>query len=289
MKKTIYANSYNLLCHNENASFGNHLMHLMFCLNFSIKRNLNLKITVNSNLDTLFDLSEYKDFNQQDAICIFNEEYDLNDANEHYRKDCKNLITCFRMLYENKINLPDFFYVKGWFPHVALFPSYSDFCKLKIRDDIKNKVISKFSKVLENDSICLHYRGTDFGNFYGWGDCRLPIDYYNKCLKHVTDNYKHIKNVFVFTVDNDFQEKIKILKNEFSNLSFNTISEEYYIDWTIMHLAKNIISSNSTFALTATAYNKTIVYQPNKFLLNNNENCDFSIPSNPFLTSSHII
>jgi hypothetical protein len=289
MKKTLYANPHNMLVHGNNSSFGNHLLHLFFCLNFSIKRNLNFKIPVNSNLDLLFNLSEYKETIPPDTVCVFREEYNIGDVNDHFNKDCSNLITSFKMLYEKKINLPDNFYVEGWFSHVSLFPSYSDFCKLKIHNNLKNEVIEKFSEVLKENSICMHYRGTDFGTYYGWGDSRLPLNYYKKCLKHIIENHKHIKNVFVFTDDNNFQEKIKLLEKEFPNFIFKRISEQVHIDWLIMHLSKNIISSNSTFALTATAYNKNVSYQPSKFLLHNKENCDFSIPPNPFFIFSHII
>lgn len=54
--KNIFLNPNFLSANGPNASFGNHMLHLMFCLNLSEKQNLNLKIPIDSNLDKVFDL-----------------------------------------------------------------------------------------------------------------------------------------------------------------------------------------------------------------------------------------
>lgn len=288
MKKTVFGSNSCLTVHGPNASFGNHMLHMMFTLNLSVKRNLNLKIATNTNLEDIFDLSEYRDVMPPDAFCFFAEAYG-GDYNEYSAKDLSNIFVSHRLLYDKNLELPNNFWVDGWFHNSALFPSYSDFCKLKVKPELIKEINSKYGHIFKNDHISLHYRGTDFVNCgYGWGDVRLSAEYYIESLNFIIKNKPYITNVNVFTEDKTFYETVEKFKPLFSSLTFTIFSDTYYADWLCLHLSKNIICSNSTFCLAAAAYNKDVVIQPKKFLLRERET-NISVPTNPFFANSIII
>jgi hypothetical protein len=102
-------------------------------------------------------------------------------------------------------------------------------------------------------------------------------------------NHKNIKTIYVFSDD----------KNEGINLSnfiqkidkdfvVYFIQDHFYIDWTCLHLAKNIITSNSSFCATACIYDKKICYQPAKYQLRNTP-IEGTYPCEPFFKNSYII
>ena len=260
----------------------------MFTLNMSVKRNLNLKIATDTNLEKIFDLSEYRGELPGDAVCFFAEAY--GGGFQEYRfKDFANIINSLRLLYDESIQLPDNFWVDGWFHNTALFPSYSDFSKLKLRQDVCNDVSSKYGHIFNDKSIALHYRGTDFVDWpNGWGDVRLSTQYYIDSLNCTLERAPHITTVNVFTDDTVFFNVVKQLEALFPTLSFNIIQNEYHIDWLCLYFSKNIICSNSTFCVTAAAYNKNLVIQPKKFILREKDT-DICFPTNPFFTNAHII
>jgi hypothetical protein len=288
MKKTIFGSNSCLTVHGPNASFGNHMLHMMFTLNMSVKRDLNLKIATNTNLEELFDLSELKSDMPSDAFCFFAEAYG-GDYSEYSAKDLANIIDSHRLLYDNNINLPNNFWVDGWFHNSSLFPAYSDFSKLKIKTSVLEEINIKYGHIFNDTHISLHYRGTDFANCaYGWGDVRLSAEYYLNSLNFIRTNKPHIQAVNIFTEDKAFYENIGLFESTFPTLKFNIISDEYYKDWLCLHLSKNIICSNSTFCLAAAAYNKNLIIQPKKFLLRE-KNTNISVPTNPFFSNSYII
>jgi hypothetical protein len=285
---TIYTSVNHLQANSVNQGFGNHLLHLFYCLNVSIKRKINLRISDNSNLDTIFDLEAIKEKIPSSAVRLFAEEWGGEPA-EYIKKDFRNLINSSHILYNDDITLPDAFWVEGWFHNTPLQPSARDFSNLIINNTVKTVVFSQYANILKSDAICLHYRGTDFAHYNnGWGDVRLSLDYYRQALHHLKNNYPYIKNVYVFTDDKSFTSSVNALITEFPSLTFNNISREYYIDWLIMHFSKNIICSNSTFCLTAALYNKSVVYQPYKFLFRDAK-WNIGFPTNPYLHNAHII
>ena len=81
--KNIFLNPNYLTTIGPNASFGNHVLHLMFCLNLSEHQNLKLKVPVDSNLDRVFDLNQYKENLPFDTSIIFSEKF--SDNLEVYR------------------------------------------------------------------------------------------------------------------------------------------------------------------------------------------------------------
>ncbi len=287
--KNIFLNPNFLSANGPNASFGNHMLHLMFCLNLSEKQNLNLKIPIDSNLDKVFDLKKYKQSIPNDIVSIFSESFS-DDLNTYKAQDESNLINSINLLYNNSINFPTNSILSGWFYNCPLYPTKKIFDKLIIKEDIKNYIYNKYGNLFENDSISMHYRGTDFQHYYAKlaGDIRLNLKYYIECLENMIINYPWIKNVNIFTEDQSFIENLNFLKQKFPNLNFLYINNEFYIDWLCLFFSKNIISSNSSFCSSASAYNKLVIYQPDKYMLKNT-NYNFSFPTQPFFSNSNII
>jgi hypothetical protein len=286
--KTIYTSQEHMTVCGPNASFGNHILHLLFCLNLSSLQNLNLRITTDSNLDEIFDLSEYKCDPPEEIVNLFDEEWG-GDIEIYKDKDRRNLLSSLNLLYNKQINFPDNFWVGGWFHNTPLFPSYEIFKTLKFKKELLESVRNQQREIINNTSICLHYRGTDFANYPNeWGDVRISLDYYIECLEHMVNNYEEITKVYIFTEDINFLTNIPTLQKKFPLLDFEYSANLYFIDWLTLHLAKNIICSNSTFCLTAAIYNKTVIYQPKNFLFRDTP-YNMCFPTAPFFLNSHIL
>lgn len=264
MNKTLFLSIRHLLICGPNASFGNHVLHMLYSWNLAKSQNFNFKIPVNSNLDLLFDLDEYKEKLNPNASCFFAEEYG-GDILEYQAKEKRNLDTSLKLL-RGEIGIPlDAFWVEGCFQHYQTSPKEEIFRELKIKPKVLQQIKMLYPYIAEKDCISLHYRGTDFRNVsHGWGDCRVSLDYYKKCLEHVSEYHKHITKINVFTDEKSFINDLSKLNLPFK---INPISNSFYVDWCCLLLSKNFISSNSSFAFSAGLYNKDILYQPRNFLL----------------------
>jgi len=284
--KNIFTNSEYLKSVGANQSFGNHLCHLMFCHNFSKKRNYKLNICTDTNLSSIFELDEYKSTWNNNIVNYFSESF-VHDIEELKKIDRLNLNKSLNLLNDETLDIPDNISVTGWFYNTPLY-SKSFFNDIKIKKDIIDFLNQNFSRVFEKNSISIHYRGTDFNGHLGY-DLRLPFEYYEKCIHHMIKNHKNIKNIYVFT-DDSFEclKLIDIIKNIDSSFNIELIQNEYYIDWACLHFSKNIISSNSSFCSTACIYDKEICYQPNKYQLRNTP-IDGVYPSEPFFKNSYIL
>jgi hypothetical protein len=283
--KKIFLNSGNLKTYGPNQSFGNHLSHLLFCYNFSKKRGYELVIPIESNLDEVFELQTFKHPNQLELINYFSEAFSHN-ISELCELDQSNLKTSLQILNDKNLNIPDNICFSGWFYNAPLYCK-TFFEEVKIRKNILDFVNSDLGRVVDRDSISLHYRGSDFNGHLGY-DLRLPFEYYEKCIKHLSENHKNIKNIFVFSDDiNKAEELISFIKKIDNAYNIEFLHNEYYIDWACLHLSHNIISSNSSFCLTA-CLKKEIIYQPEKYQLRNTT-IDTVYPSQPFFENSYIL
>lgn len=284
--KNIFTSPNHLKNTGVNQSFGNHLSHLMFCYNFSKKKNYNLNISTDTNLSTVFEIEKYKNKQFNNITTVFSESF-CPDIVELKKLDRLNLINSLNLLNNETLKLPDNISVAGWFYNTPLF-SKSFFDEIKIKKHILDYIEKNLNKIFDSDSIVVHYRGTDFNGHLNY-DLRLPFEYYEKCVLHMRENHKNIKNLYIFSDDKiQSLNLIKFIKNIDSSLNIELIQNEYFIDWTCLHLSKNIISSNSSFCLTACIYNKEICYQPYKYQLRNTP-LDGVYPCEPFFKNSYIL
>jgi len=264
-------------------SLGNNLMHMLFVYNVACLKKINFCIPKNTHLENLFNLSSYIRPIPEDAICLLKEEYGGN-IDEYLLKDLKNVYK-FKRLLKEPIQLPENFWVEGWFQALSLMPSEENFNKLIFKQEIQKEYDKNFKFLEIEDNISLHYRGSDFKNHaIGWGDMRLPFEYYKLCLESAKD--LGIKRVNVFSDQKELiLENLKLFKNDFE---FYFISNNSYMDWYCLYKSKNLISSNSTFCWSAGLYNKNYIFQPRKFLLKNNEK-DVLFPSDVYYNNSIVI
>lgn len=285
--KKVFANPNYLKTTGVNQSFGNHLSHLMFCYNFSKKRNFKLNINCESNLDKVFNLENFKG-NATDEIKNYFSELFCGSIARLQELDRINLNSSLKILNDPSLEIPNNVCFCGWFYNIPLYPSESFFEDIKIKKEIVDYINLNLNRIFDDNSICLHYRGTDFNGHLGH-DLRLPFSYYENCILHMKEYHKNIKKIFVFSEDQrQATNLILFLKKIDSKLSFEFIHNEYFVDWSCLHFAKNIISSNSSFCLTACVAKSGIIYQPKKYQLRNTA-IDGCYPSEPFLQNSYIL
>lgn len=263
--KTIYTNKNQLLNKGPNQSFGNHLLHLFFVYNISKNRNINLGITCNSNLDELLQLNKFKKEMPNSAVCIYNEVFGGNIEN-FIEKEKINLSNSIKLLYDFNINLPNDFYLEGWFYHNKVKPNPDFFSVFKIHDYLIQFIINNNKDIINDDVVVIHYRKGDFINHsIGWGNLVLPIDYYIKAIEQIKKNIKPKKYIIVSDDPKTFFNLIKPYTGDNIEISNNT----YIIDWLILYFCKNLICSNSSFCWTAGLFNKINVIQPKGYLIRN--------------------
>lgn len=284
--KNLYTNPTCLRPTGQNQSFGNFLCYVMFCYNFCKNRDYKLNITTDNNLFKIFDLEEYKSKSSTNIINYFAEEY-IPDVDLLKEADRRNLEKSLELLYDNSLILPDNITFTGWFYNVPLF-SKIFFEDISIKQDAELYVRTKYKDILEDDSIAVHYRGTDFNGHLGY-DLRLPFSYYEKCIQHMKTNHCKIKNVYVFSDDEVQSSKlVDFIKSIDLSLNVYSVHDEYYFDWLTLHLSKNIIASNSSFCSTACISNKEVCYQPERFQLRNTP-ISGVYPCEPFFEKAYIL
>lgn len=255
--KTICVNGKMINIKGPNESFGNHVLHLFACWTISKKLNINLSINSSSNLDDVFDF-EKKDISTN--INLYTEKYG-GDMKEHCDKEIENN-DFFEKLLSGLIDLPESFYIEGWFWNSIFLPTKEFFSDFKVKPELLREIELNHNFIRDDNTLVIHYRGSDFSNHsIGWGDLRLKEDYYEKCLEDFSENKKNFRVVIVSDEAPNFLINIS---NKYSNVV--TIEKNNYkIDWLILLLSKNIICSNSSFCYTAGWYEKNIIYQPNQF------------------------
>lgn len=281
--KTIFASKQHLLGHGPNQSFGNHMLHLFYVYNVSNTRKINLGIPCNSNLDTLLELDGFKKNYPNDIVCLFRESF--GGGYEIFsKKENENMLNSLKIIKDDNLILPNNFYVEGWFWHEQLSPDSKIFENIKIKNTHIDFVKNKYPEIFLNDTIVLHYRGTDFRNHsIGWGNLSLPVSYYMDSID-VVSKHINIKNCVIVS------DEPETILNSINHLPFNFIitNEEYYIDWLILHLSKNVICSNSSFCWTACLHNKDLTIQPKGFFMYNLDK-NKTFPPNVYYKNSILV
>lgn len=280
---TVYTSTAHLLGHGPNQSFGNHIMHLFYIWNLSKTRGFDMGITSDSNLDNLLELSKYKKKLPTDAKCLYDELFG-GQYEEFHRKEVQNGKVLHNLLYEPNLQFPENFYIKGWFWNEQLSPSETIFEDLKIKTNLLDYVNSKYGYIKNENTLTIHYRGTDFRNHsIGWGDLSLPKEYY-------ISSYEHLRNLFDIKKILIVSDEPQFLFDTFKGYSVEVeiSNEQYYIDWLILQQSRNLICSNSSFCWSAGLFNKTFVTQPRGFFMYK-INKDLTFPPNPYYKNSIII
>jgi hypothetical protein len=276
------------------SSLGNKILHLFFCIKLADKYKLELKIPFNSNLDKVFDTTNLIEQNNNvETVFIEQNEYSSKDIEKIFinsQKQLSDALLFLNITSEKIINFNSHvkknISVKGHYHHYDLMPDletinkYIPFNKenLKVAQEILQNIYNKYEH-----PIFVHYRGKDFANHEcGLGDCRLKQQYYldsfEACLR------ANDKTTFICLSDEpsfytNFKNKYNIVISD---------NQKYEIDWLLMHLCQSLISSNSTFAWTASLHNKNFLIQP-KCGMNLNKVNDLVVPYGFYIKDSKII
>ena len=280
----IYTSRNHLLVKGPNQSFGNHVLHLYAIYSFAKANNLPFFVTVDSNLDELFDLSHFKtDFQPSD--CLFNEAYG-GGLDEYRQKEIRNYARTDSILSGKEL-ITEPVFASGWFWNKALLPSEDFFNTVRIKPEVFSRIRSK-SYIFDEHTLVIHYRGTDFRHHQiGFGDIRLRQEYYSKCIEHFKQKRHSYGIIRIVLIADDVNEALSVMP---SLHQYDLIVEtnDYITDWMILFSCANLVCSNSSFCYTAGAYNKSIVYQPVGFF---NRYIDplLDFPIDPYYKTSIIL
>ena len=267
----LYASPQHLLMHGPNSSLGNHIQHVLYLFNLSQKKKLNFFLPCWSNLNDLFDIALPFQKIPHDSKCFFAEQYG-GSPTEYEKKEKENNFFLRNFLicdYE----FPENFWMEGWFSHADLMPDDTFFDTFVIKPEIRKIVDEKFPQIKREDNLTIHYRGTDFRNVtHGWGDMRLCLDYYRRSIEHFAQN-KPLKTITI--VSDEVPAILPFISNYFPRKTVVVSNATAIVDWAVLNLSSNFVSSNSSFAWTAGLFNKEMVYQPRNFLLREVEDLCF--------------
>ena len=280
----IYTSRNHLLAKGPNQSLGNHIQHLYAIYSFAKANNLPFFVTANSNLDELFNLSRFKT-GFQPSNCLFDEEYG-GGLDEYRQKEIRNYTRTDSILSGKEVIVEPVF-ASGWFWNKAVLPSKDFFDQVKIKPEALDRIRSK-SYILDEHSLVIHYRGTDFRQHaIGFGDVRLRPEYYSKCIEHFkrTRCSKGIARIIL--VADDINEALSVMPS-LHQYDLVVETNDCITDWMILFSCTNLVCSNSSFCYTAGAYNKSRVYQPAGFF---NRYIDplLDFPIDPYYSNSTII
>lgn len=277
MEKRIFADTGRLKFDSWNQALGNKIQHLLFVINYADKQNIKPCVSVDSNLDRLFDLSVLKEFVDDDHYKSIPLVYAEEDAfrTNRLNKYLKFLFRDSRLreslkrsydeylveekLLETRFNYPSIRMI-GHFWHYDLMPDLSIFKKYcPVRKEIIEKVKLNYPSLESTKSVAVHYRGTDFKKhlrqIFKEPIC-LPASYYLAGLRKMEEKLGEDIEYHLFSDEMDF------LTDIFKNKKVIVHKDDLYTDWCALFLSKNIISSNSSFCWTASLYNKSNLVQP---------------------------
>jgi hypothetical protein len=276
----IFTSNEHLLVNGPNQSFGNHLLHLFSVYYVSKKLNIPFKISCNSNLDNVFELSEFRE--DGNPKIAFNELFGGN-VDEYHEKELQNY-NFFEDINKSLINIETDFQLKGWFWNSKLLPDKTFFDTFKIKKHLLEQITKK-DFIYNSNALVVHYRGKDFKTHtVSWGDIRLKEDYYKACVEDFLTKNPLTKIILI----SDDLDTISQYFKSFTNIEVVLESNDYIIDWLILLFAKNLICSNSSYCYTAGWFNKKIVYQPAKFFTRY-LNTEKHFPPNPYYNNSIIL
>ena len=262
------------------AQLGNQLFQILNGISLSLEHNIDYKICIKSNSNTIFgnNITYFDNFLYElnDKINISNEKILENDKNIYNEKN----FHYDKIIFDKNNDL----YLNGFFQSEKYFIKHYDNIKKLLNIDIKKKNIrNKYNNNYFNKkTIGIHFRIGDYYNLQNFHPI-LGIDYYFKALKKMEelidsdiDNY----NILYFCQecdDNIVNKYITNLKNINQKYNFIKVSNSIinYEQMLLISNRDNIIIANSTFSWFGAYFsNSDNILYPNKWFgpANSNKN-----------------
>jgi len=278
MVNKIYSDYQRIFLDNWNSAIGNKILHLYFLLNLCEKHNRQPVIYKGSNLDSLFDFNfevshvgppMKKYFYQEPDIFYFQNKFLKFIGKQYFFKE-HSLKKVIVKSYESFKNRKNFFnnailpnediMIRGHFWEYELMPTEEIINKyLVIKPEIISYIKEKYPDIEENNSVAVHYRGTDFHHHLRHVFTKgivLDEAYYKEAMEIVEN--KLGDNV----VYHLFSDDILFLKKIFKDKNIVIHEDKAVYDWVALNIIKNVIQSNSSFCWTACLFNNGLSIQP---------------------------
>ncbi len=275
----IFADKNRIFLDNWNSAYGNKILHILFLINLSEKKQRKPIMYRESNLNDIFEFKfelvdprsiHFKSyfFEEQDPFYIQNKilkQFGLNY--EFFNKNLNSVITKHYQSYlerkylldKQKMPVNDIT-IKGHFFDYDLMPTFNIFNKyISLRKELVLYIREKYPNIEAEKSVAVHYRGTDFSthlkHLFPRG-IELDKHYYETATEKTEsligkDITYHLFSDDIGFLSNIFKRKKTVIHKDKANL-----------DWIAIYLMKNVIQSNSSFCWTASLYNKFISIQP---------------------------
>ena len=248
------------------AQLGNQLFQIFNGISLSFEHNLDYRICIKNDSNTLFDnnITYFDNF-----LSELNNK--SNISNEKILENNNNLYNEKHFHYDEIIiSKENDIYINGFFQSDKYFKKHYDKINNLLNIDSKKIIVkNKYNKYFDKKTIAIHFRIGDYYNLQNFHQI-LNIDYYNKSLKKIDelidDDIKDYNILFFCQkCDDDIVNKyINILKNTNDKYNFIKISNDIinYEQMLLISNCDNIIIANSTFSWFGAYFSKSknIIY-----------------------------
>jgi hypothetical protein len=275
----VVADSRRLASARGNAALGNKICHLLFLISLCERHDAKLAVSIDSNLDEVFDLQAHK---HRELLAgrkvkrVFVEKsasrprsrlglwllkhgvpfrQPIADAARRSREQFEvELAFLTRRLPAGAVS------ARGHFWHYPLMPSQTAFERYApVRADVREQVLRQYPDLCRDECVAVHLRESDYRSHLRHVFKRsivLDDDYYHRAIGAVESQLSNRLRYHLFS---DNPERIARI---FRGKDFVLHRDPPAVDWTALHLSRNVIQSNSTFCWTACLYNKRLSIQP---------------------------
>ena len=275
----VIADSRRLAAARSNTALGNKICHLLFLISLCERHNAKLAVPIDSNLDEVFDLQAHKRRDLPaggDVQCVFVEKSAFRPRSRlglwllkhgvKFHQSIADAVRRSREQFEGELaflarRLPaGAVSVRGHFWHYPLMPSQTAFERYApLRTDVRERVLRQYPDLDRDECVAVHLRESDYRTHlrHVFGrSIMLDDDYYHRAIDAVESQLSKPLRYHLFS---DNPERIaRIFRGKDSVLHRDPAA----VDWTALHLSRNVIQSNSTFCWTACLYNKQFSIQP---------------------------
>lgn len=262
----------------KHGALGNKILHMYFLINLAEKKQRIPAFYENINVNKIFDFdcdffAPPKRIN--DFYYVETEPYWVQNAwlnmigrkNFFKNRNLKSVVKNAEKFCQYNIELLERkqlpsrdIMIRGWFFDYLLMPSFDQVQKyFKPSNSIIQKVLGDIPGIVDEKSVAVHFRGTDFSKHLNWvfkDGVKLTRQYY---VDSISEAKKLLGNDLTLYLFSDEPETLKsFFEGEKTVIHTGSAVEA----WVSLFLSKNVIQSNSSFCWSASLYDKNLSIQP---------------------------